>query len=62
MCATIVDFLGDIPEETRIRIVGWLYEEMCHLKPYIEKPENQLEAMGKLFAGMKKAVHKLHFW
>ena len=61
VCATIVDFLGDIPEETRNRIVGWLYDDMCHLKPYSEKPENQLGAMGKLFAGMKKAVDKLHF-
>ena len=56
VCATIVDFLGDIPEETRNRIVGWLYDDMCHLKPYSEKQENQLGAMGQLFAGMKKAV------
>ena len=61
VCATIVDFLGDIPEETRNRIVGWLYDDMCHLKPYSEKQENQLGAMGQLFAGMKKAVDKLHF-
>ena len=61
VCATIVDFLGDIPEETRNRIVGGLYNDMCHLKPFSEKQENQLGAMGQLFAGMKKAVDKLHF-
>ena len=61
VCATIVDFLGDIPEETRNRIVGRLYIDMCHLRPFSEKQENQLGVMGQLFAGMKKAVDKFHF-
>ena len=61
VCATIVDFLGDLPEEVRNRIVGWLYDDMCHLKPFSEKVENQHGAMGKLFAGMKKAPDMLYF-
>ena len=61
VCATIVDFLGDIPEETRNRIVGGLYNDMCHLKPFSEKQENQLGAMVQLFAEMKKAVNSSVF-
>ena len=26
--ATIVEFLGDLPEEVRARILGWLYNDM----------------------------------
>ena len=54
-------FLVTFQKKKRNRIVGWLYDDMCHLKPYSEKQENQLGAMGQLFAGMKKAVDKLYF-
>ena len=33
----------------------------CHLKPYAEKPENQLGPKGRQFAGKLLAVDKLHF-
>ena len=33
----------------------------CHLKPYSEKPANQMGPKGKQFGGKLMAVDKLHF-
>ena len=77
--AIICDFLGDLPESKRSDLVGWLYDDMCHLKPFSgncasllcanlftvnifkEKIEQDQSEMTKAFAGLKKAVDKLHF-
>ena len=32
--AIICDFLGDMSEPRRGELVGWLYDDMCHLKPF----------------------------
>ena len=60
--ATIVDFIGDVPEEIRSEILGWLYDDMCHLKPYSEYAAISSQSkMSSIFANMKKAVDKMHF-
>ena len=32
--AIICEFLGDMQPESRERLKGWLYDDMCHLMPY----------------------------
>lgn len=59
--ANLLELLGDLPPESAQNLVGVLYDDMCHLKPFSEKEENQGGPIGKLFASKLMAVDKLHF-
>ena len=46
----------------REKVKAFLYDDMCHLKPYVEKESQKSQSKAtELFAKMDKAVDKLHF-
>ena len=59
---SIIEFLGGLKKNTRDKIELWLFDDMCHLKPFSEKESvaNQTE-ITKKFSEMKKCVDKFHF-
>ena len=59
---SIVEFLGNLDEETRTKIKVWLFDDMCHLKPHSENKKNANQnEVTKHFANMVKAVDRFHF-
>ena len=59
---SIVEFLGTVKPETRSNLKLWLYDDMCHLKPYAEKKQNrETSNISEIFASLSKAVDKFHF-
>ena len=59
---SIIEFLGTVKSETRKSLKLWLYDDMCHLKPYSEKLQNrETSDFSEMFASLSKAVDKFHF-
>merc|ERR1712142_1098879 len=53
---------GTVKPETRSNLKLWLYDDMCHLKPYAEKKQNrETSNISEIFASLSKAVDKFHF-
>ena len=59
---TIIEYLGNLELEDREEIKIWLFDDMCHLKPFSEKSKQAKQNdITEHFANMPKAVDKFHF-
>ena len=58
----IIEYLGNLQPESKEKLQLWLFDDMCHLKPYSKKPipAGQNETTEQ-FARIAKAVDKFHF-
>ena len=58
----IIEFLGNLTPDLRSKFKLWLFDDMCHLKPHAENAKQaDQNHVTKLFAGLAKAVDKIHF-
>ena len=54
--------MGNLNPEERQKLELWLFDDMCHLKPYSEKPAQAGQNdVTEHFARKAKAVDKFHF-
>ena len=59
---SIIEFLGNLDKEEREKIRIWLFDDMCHLKPYSEKTKQAKQnEVTEFFSNLPKAVDKFHF-
>ena len=59
---SIIEYLGTISDQSRDDLKLWLFDDMCHLKPYSEKTHNRTQSnITEMFAALAKAVDKFHF-
>ena len=59
---TVIEYLGNLDPEAREKIRICLFDDMCHLKPYSEKPKQAKQnEITEQFANLAKAVDKFHF-
>ena len=59
---SIIEFLGTITKDALEALKIWFYDDMCHMKPYSEKPKNINDCdIAEKFAELPKAVDKFHF-
>ena len=58
----VIEFLGNLNSEAREKIKIWLFDDMCHLKPFSEKPKHAKQNdITEHFANLAKAVDRFHF-
>ena len=60
--ALLCDFFGDMEPDKQKQLKAFVYDDMCHLKPFSEKDSQKSQSeIAEFFATLKKAVDKLHF-
>ena len=58
----VIEYLGNLEPEERIKIKIWLFDDMCHLKPHAEKGKQARQnEITENFAKIAKAVDRFHF-
>ena len=58
----VIEYLGNLNIETREKIKIWLFDDMCHLRPYSEKVKQAKQnEVTEHFSNLAKAVDKFHF-
>ena len=58
----VIEFLGNLNPDVREKIKIWLFDDMCHLKPYSEKRKQaNHNDITEHFATLAEAVDKFHF-
>ena len=59
---SIIEFLGNLDKKDVEKIKIWLFDDMCHLKPYSEKEKQAKQnEIIDLFSKIPKAVDRFHF-
>ena len=60
--ATCCEILGDMSPERQASLIGWAYDDMCHLKPYSENPlQSEQTEVTRMFADLPgKGRIKIH--
>ena len=58
----IIEFLGNLGKNEMEKIKIWLFDDMCHLKPYSEKEKQANQnTITDYFSKLPKAVDRFHF-
>lgn len=58
----VIEFLGNLSPDARDKIRIWLFDDMCHLKPFSEKKKQAKQnGITEQFSNLAKAVDKFHF-
>ena len=59
---SVIEFLCNLDRNEMEKIKIWLFDDMCHLKPYSEKEKQAKQnEITSFFSMMPKAVDRFHF-
>lgn len=59
---SIIEYLGILEKKEREKVKLWLFDDMCHMKPFSEKEQQAgYNEITNFFASLPKAVDRFHF-